>query len=171
MKRILLFIFFLSLSLNMNSQIHINVYDCESYNSAVFCDVLCKCMGKRTISRWLEDKINFGLGCELDSLGYVIKIKFIPRSIKKRISKRKFKKIERYLVRHRISFQFCWYFPEMGIDGYTRYLRKNFQKNGTITLPTGEFPYYFMRRYKKENGLTPYEHLVKEISKYIQCQE
>ena len=173
MKRILLFIFFLTLNLKMNPQIHIYVEgDCGYYNSAVFCDVLCKCMGKKAISRWLEDGIHFGgFYCELDSMGCVKKITHVPLPAQKILSKRKIKKIERYLVRHRVSFKFCWYFPEMGIDGYTRYLRENFQKNGTITHPTGGFPYFFMWRYKKEDCLTPYEHLVKEISKYTQCQE
>ena len=169
MKSFILFIFFLALNLKVNSQIHISVEgDCEYYNSALFCDALCKCMGEKTISRWLKEKIWFGFYCYLDSMGCVKTIKQIhPLPVQKKIGKRVIKKIEKYLVRHHVSFHLCMYYPELGVDGYKRLLREQFQRNNTIPYPIGSFPYHFMFGYKKEGGFTPYEHLIREIGKYI----
>ena len=86
-----------------------------------------------------------------------------------KVSKRNIKKIEKYLVRHHVSFHFCMYYPELGVDGNKCILREQFQKNNTIPYPTGSFPYHFMFGYNKGSGLTPYEHLIKEIGKYIRC--
>jgi len=85
----------------------------------------------------------------------------------KKIGKRVIKKIEKYLVRHHVSFHLCMYYPELGVDGYKRLLREQFQRNNTIPYPIGSFPYHFMFGYKKEDGFTPYEHLIREIGKYI----
>lgn len=157
----------------LNSQIPVNVdVECTEYNCAMLCDALNECLGKKTISSWLDDNIHFGIYCDVDSLGFVKKIVRVhPLHMSRQIGKKKIKKIERYLITHKIPFDFCVCEPELSQEktqnNYDRYLSDYFKYNKTMGYVIGNFPYDFMYGYEAEKNNTRYQYFMGRIYKYV----
>ncbi len=177
MKRIKYIIFFIQalFPINLSSQVNasFNVY-CPDYDCALFCDALCKSMGKRTITRWLNQKVSFSLNCDLDSTGKVVKVNYVYM-IRGTINKEKvIKKMRNYFSRHNINFLLCASLdPEIGVKEqaphFLRFAEEYFTEHKTMRMAIGNFPHYFIRDYKEEYKMSLYKFFKHNIKKQLSC--
>ena len=163
--------------INLCSQVNVslNVY-CVDYDCALFCDALCKSMGKRTIANWLEQNVSFSLNCDLDSAGRVVKVNYVYM-IRGTINKEKvIKKMRRFYLRHNINFLLCASLdPEIGVKEQAphilRFAEEYFADHKTMRMAIGNFPHDFIRDYKEEYKMSLYEYFKQNINKQLSYRD
>lgn len=159
--------------INLCSQININVDEkCAMNNCALLGSIIYERLGKKILTEWLEHDFSFGLVCDVDSLGHVIRINsLVPRTSINIIGVKKLRKLEKFLIRHKIVFYFCVSEAELPkseqVRIYREYLRDYFQKNKTIKLNVATFPYVFMNGYDMTLGIPKTEYYLKKIRPYL----
>ena len=160
---------------NLCSQVNVslNTY-CVDYDCALFCDALCKSMGKRTITRWLSQNVSFSLNCDLDSAGRVIKVNYVYM-IRGTINKEKvIKKMRSYFSHRNMHFLLCASLdPEIGVKEQAphilRFAEEYFAEHKTMRMAIGNFPHDFIRDYKEEYKMSPYKFFKHNIKKQLSC--
>ena len=176
-NKLILLLFCLNIGLVAYPQYNLNfASNCNTYNSAIFSQVLIEIVGQEKVSQLLESESIFYIDFSVDSLGYVENINRTSLKYPKQLDDTIKEKIKDYLISNRKRFYICYDIrPEKDTCKMYKLITEDYRKNNEQPHASGGFPvgelfYSSYKLYLEENQANPltiFEYLQGEIKKYL----